>query len=69
MFYWILYYAYFSPQRLKNADEVVDRVQMHVPHLNRDTYYRHRKRAINTFASVLWGFTAKGEMDILDAFV
>lgn len=69
MFYWILYYAYFSPQKLKSADEIVDRVQMHVPYLTRDTYYRHRKRAINTFASVLWGFTAKGEVNILDAFV
>ena len=69
MFYWILYYAYFSPQKLKSADEIVDRVQMHVPYLTRDTYYRHRKRAVNTFASVLWGFTAKSEIDILDTFI
>jgi len=69
MFYWILYYAYFSPQKLKNADEIVDRIQMHVPYLTRDTYYRHRKRAVNTFASVLWGFTTKSEIDTLDAFV
>ena len=55
MFYWILYYAYISPQKIKSADEIVDRIQMHVPYLTRDTYYRHRKRAINTFASVLWG--------------
>jgi hypothetical protein len=69
MFYWILYYAYFSPQKLKNADEIVSRVQTHVPYLTKDTYYRQRKRAIKTFASVLWGFTARGEMDILDVFV
>ena len=69
MFYWILYYAYFSPQKLKNTDEIVDRIQMHVPYLSRDTYYRQRKRAVNTFASVLWGFTAKSEIDILDVFV
>ena len=69
MFYWILYYAYFSPQRLKNTDEIIDRVQMHVPYLSRDTYYRQRKRAINTFGSVLWGFTTKGEIGILDEFV
>ena len=69
MFYWILYYAYFSPQKLKNTDEIVDRIQMHVPYLSRDTYYRQRKRAIDTFASVLWGFSAKGEIGILDVFV
>ena len=44
IFYWILYYAYFSPQKLKNADEIVDRVQMHVPYLNRDTYSRSHLR-------------------------
>jgi len=69
MYYWILYYSYFSPHKLKNADEIVDRIQMHIPYLTRDTYYRHRKRAIATLGSVLWGYTAKGEMDVLDAFV
>jgi len=69
LFYWVLYYTYFSPQQLKNTEEIIDRAKMHVPYLNRDTYYRQRKRAINTFASVLWGFTAKGEKNILDAFV
>jgi len=69
MYYWILYYTYFSPNKLKSADEIVDRVQMHIPYITRDTYYRHRKKAIQTFASVLWGFTAKGEIATLDAFV
>jgi len=68
MYYWILYYAYFCPQKLKDADEIVSRVQMHVPYLTRDTYYRQRKRAIKTFASVLWGFTARDEIDVLDMF-
>jgi len=68
-FYWILYYAYFSPQKLSNTDEILDRLQMHMPHVTRDTYYRHRKRAVKTFASVLWGFTAKGVLDTLDSFV
>jgi len=68
-FYWILYYAYLSPLKLSGADEIVDRLQMHIPYISRDTYYRHRKRAVKTFSSVLWGFTAKGEIDILEAFV
>ena len=67
-FYWILYYAYLSPLKLSGVDEIVDRIQMHIPHVTRDTYYRHRKRAIKTFASVLWGFTTKSEISTLDAF-
>jgi hypothetical protein len=69
MYYWVLYYSYFSPHKLKNANEIVDRIQMHIPYLTRDTYYRHRKRAIATLGSVLWGYTARSEIDALDAFV
>jgi len=68
-FYWILYYTYLSPLKLNNVEEIINRVQMHIPYATRDTYYRQRKRAIKTFASVLWGFTAKGEIGILDTFV
>ena len=68
-FYWILYYTYFSSQKLNSVDEIIDRVKMHIPYITRDTYYRHRRRAIKTFSSVLWGFTTKSEADTLDAFV
>jgi len=68
-FYWVLYYTYLSPLKLSGAEEIIERVQMHIPYMTRDTYYRHRKRATKTFSSVLWGFTTKSEMSILDAFV
>ncbi|MCL2188269.1 MAG: hypothetical protein FWC16_04305 [Defluviitaleaceae bacterium] len=68
-FYWILYYTYFSPLKLKSVEEIIDRVQMHIPYATRDTYYRYRRKAIKTFSSVLWGFTTKSEVYILDAFV
>ena len=68
-FYWILYYSYFSPLKLSNIDEIVDRIQMHIHFLTKHTYFRYRKRAITTFASVLWGFTTKTEIDLLDLFV
>jgi len=68
IFYWILYYTYLSPLKMSSMEEVVDRIHMHIPHVTIDTYYRYRKRAINTFSSVLWGFTTKSEMSILDAF-
>jgi len=67
-FYWILYYNYLSPLKMSSMEEVVDRIHMHIPHVTIDTYYRHRKRAIDTFSSVLWGFTTKNDMGILEAF-
>jgi hypothetical protein len=69
LFYWILYCTYFSPQKFGSVDETVDRIQMHIPHISRDIYYRQRKRAVKTFSSVLWGFTTKSEIDTLDVFV
>jgi hypothetical protein len=68
-FYWILYYTYFSPSKLNDVEEIIERVQMHIPYATRDTYYRYRKRAIKIFSSVLWGFTAKDEIETLDVFV
>lgn len=67
-YYWIIYYTYLSPQKLSGVDEIVDRIKSHLPHITRDTYFKQRKKAIDIFASVLWGFTTKGEMGILDAF-
>ena len=67
-YYWIMYYTYLSPQKLNSADEIIERIQQHAPHITKDNYYKHRKKATNTFSSVLWGFTAKGEIEILDAF-
>jgi len=68
-YYWILYYTYLSPQRLNSVDNIVERVQHHAPHITKDVYYKHRKKAINTFSSVLWGFTTKSEGGVLDAFI
>jgi len=67
-YYWILYYTYLSPQKLSGVDEIVDRIKSHVPFITKDTYFKQRKKAISTFASVLWGFTTKRDADLLDTF-
>ena len=68
-FYWNIYYTYLSPQKLNSIEEVIERIKSHVPYITRDTYYKQRKKAISTFSSVLWGFTDKGVINILDTFV
>jgi hypothetical protein len=68
-FYWILYYTYLSPQKLSGVSEIVERIQMHLPYITRDTYFKQRKKATKVFSSVLWGFTARDEIDVLNAFI
>ena len=67
--YWILYHAYFSPQKSKSLDEIIINIQTHVPFMTRDTYFKQRKKAIRLFSSVLWGFATKEEVDALDSFM
>jgi hypothetical protein len=69
LYYWILYYTYFSPQKLSNVDEIVERTKMHIPYITKDIYYKQRKKAIKVFSSVLWGFAARDEVDVLDAIL
>jgi len=58
-YYWILYYSFLSPQRIESVDEIIEAVQTHVPYMTRDNYFDRRNRALDMFASVLWGFTEK----------
>ena len=69
IFYWILYYSYLSPNKLSGVAEIIDRIQMYIPYITRDIYFRHRRKAIAVFSSVLWGFTTRGDMGVLDVFI
>ena len=61
-YYWILYYAFLSPQEMKNTDEILDKLAHH------STYYRKRRAAIEALSTILWGFTAKETLDTLNKF-
>ena len=62
-FYWLLYYSFLSPQQLRNVDEIIEKLRPHVRDISFRTYYRRRREA-----SVLWGYTAKDSMAILEQF-
>lgn len=68
IYYWVLYYTYMSPQRLKNADEIMEILRPHIRDVSYSTYYRLSKEAVETLSSVLWGYTAKGNIEILNNF-
>lgn len=67
-YYWILYYAFLSPQELRNTDEILDKLSNHIQNISYRTYYRKRRAAIEALSSILWGFTAKESCNILNNF-
>ena len=67
-YYWLLYYTYLSPQKLKNLDEIIDQLRPHIRDISVRTYYRKRNDAVDALGSVLWGYTTQDTMKILDDF-
>lgn len=67
-YYWILYYAFLSPQELRNTDEIIEKLEPHISNISYRTYYRKRHAAIDALSTILWGFTAKETLDVLNKF-
>lgn len=67
-YYWILYYAFLSPQQLKNTDEILEKLSQHIPNISYRTYYRKRHLAIDALSTILWGYTTREMIDALNKF-
>lgn len=67
-YYWILYYSFLSPQQLRNVEEIVEKLRPHIRDISFRTYYRRRREAIEALSSVLWGYTSKDSLEILEHF-
>lgn len=68
-YYWLLYYTFLSPQQLKNVEEIIEQLRPHIRDISFRTYYRRRKEAIEALSSILWGYTSKESMEILEKFM
>ena len=68
-YYWILYYSFLSPQQLQNTDEIIECLHPHIANISPRTYYRKRPEAIQALSSILWGYTSKQCLQMLDQFV
>jgi len=66
--YWILYYTYLSPQKLENLDEIIEQLRPHIHDISYRTYYRRRKDAVYTLSTILWGYTTRDSLTILEEF-
>lgn len=67
-YYWILYYSYLSPQQLGNVEEVIEHIRPYVRDISYRTFYRRRQEAIDALSSILWGYTSKDCLNVLDNF-
>ena len=59
LYYWILYYAYLSPQQCENAGAILQSLETKGISISLRTYYVHRDEAIEVLSSILWGYTSQ----------
>ena len=67
-YYWLLYYSFLSPQQLRNVEEIIEKLRPHIRDISFRTYYRRRREAIDALSSILWRYTSKDSIDILEKF-
>ena len=67
-YYWLLYYSFLCPQQLRNVDEILELIRPYFIDLSYRTYYRKRTEAIDILSSILWGYTSRDSLDILEQF-
>lgn len=68
VYYWLIYYTFLSPQQLRNVEEIIEKLRPHIRDISFRTYYRRRQEAIEALSSILWGYTSKDSMEILNQF-
>ena len=69
MYYQILYYTYLSDMPLKSIGDIIDKLAENGEYMSWKTYYNKRTKAIEVLSTVLWGFTSKECMPIIESFL
>lgn len=67
--YWILYYTYLSDKPCKRTDDIIAFVSEKTEPMSWKTYFNKRKKAIAKLSDILWGFTSKECIDILNVYL
>ena len=47
-------------------DEIIEQLRPHMHDISYRTYYRRRKEAVYTLSTILWGYTTRDNLQILD---
>ena len=66
-YYWVIYYSYLSDKPLKSVDDIIDKVEKYTGPISCQTLYNWRKDATATLSSILWGYTTKDCLGIIES--
>ena len=68
-YYNIIYYTYMSEKTYKKVENIIEKIaSVTGEYMSWKTYYAKKKRAIETLSTILWGFTSKECLPILEDF-
>ena len=68
-YYWILYYTYLIPQQFESTNDIIEQLQPHIRDISRATYYRRREKAVEALSSILWGYSSKDCLELLESVI
>lgn len=69
IYYQILYHTYLSDEPSGSIEEIIDKLAQNGQYMSWKTYYNKRTKAIEILSTVLWGFTSKDCMPIIEQFL
>ena len=67
--YWILYYTFIIPRKFQNTQQIIDKLCGHIGEISYRTYFRKRQDAIDALSSILWGYSSKDCLSVLDQII
>ena len=68
-YYNIIYYTYMSEKTYKKVENIIEKIaSVTGEYMSWKTYYAKKRRAIETLSTILWGFTCKECLPILEDF-
>ena len=57
---------YLIPPQIESTNLIIEQLQPHIRDISRATYYRRRKKAVEALSSILWGYSSKDCLKLLD---
>jgi len=66
LYYWIIYYTYLSEKKCDNTDQILDLISQKMYYISWRTYFKKKKQAIGYISTILWGFTSKDCLPIIE---
>lgn len=68
-YYNIIYYTYMSEKTYKKVENIIEKIaSVTGEYMSWKTYYAKKRRAIETLSTILWGYTSKECLPILEDF-